>query len=213
MQVQKEPEIEKNFYQQSLDDPTTSIESNIENEVETWPDFLYGRFHPRTINIINEYQHQNTKTPFQTFSAGTSLWQTEAFLDDYSDKIRLYAEESDNIQGFQIFFDATDGFSGLAASCIDYIRDDFENKSILAVPIIPSYFDDLEFKNPEEREQSTQNSLIRQINFALGISSIYELSSLVVPLSTDAKGWQHHGVTPREFQYLNYNVSITPKAF
>lgn len=57
-----EPEAKKNNFLQDIDSEATEIENkqyNLDQDVTTWTDYLYPRFHPRTINIINEYQHGN----------------------------------------------------------------------------------------------------------------------------------------------------------
>lgn len=74
---------------------------DFENDVEVWSDFMYSRFHPRSINIIKEYQHCNEHTPFDAFPLGTDLWKKTQFEEDFSDKIRNYVEECDS---FQVIF-------------------------------------------------------------------------------------------------------------
>lgn len=71
---------------------------NFEQEVQVWSDFLYGRFHPRTVNVVREYQHCNEHTPFDAFPLGVDLWKTEQFEEDFTNKIRNYVEECNNFQ-------------------------------------------------------------------------------------------------------------------
>lgn len=86
-----------------LDDPEESKKVlnktyDFENDVTVWSDFLYSRFHPRTVNILKEYQHGNEHTPFDAFPLGTGLWKSPDFEDDFSNKIRNYVEECDYFQ-------------------------------------------------------------------------------------------------------------------
>lgn len=66
--------------------------------VETWTDYLYSRYHPRSINIINDLEHSSTEDTFDCFTAGAELWKTEYFQEDYSDNIRQYIEECNRCQ-------------------------------------------------------------------------------------------------------------------
>lgn len=71
---------------------------DFEKTTKVWSDFLYSRFHPRTIETIKEYQYCNENTPFDAFPLGSALWKTSQFIDDFSDKIRSYIEECDHFQ-------------------------------------------------------------------------------------------------------------------
>lgn len=60
----EEPIIEKNEYLKFIDNngenvPDLSEDFDFEKSVTTWTDYLYPRFHQRTVNIVNEYQHKN----------------------------------------------------------------------------------------------------------------------------------------------------------
>lgn len=62
VEVIKEPECSKNQYLNDLDkniQKPLSKEYNLEEDVVTWTDYLYSRFHPRTVNIVKDYQHNN----------------------------------------------------------------------------------------------------------------------------------------------------------
>ncbi|XP_044735638.1 protein misato [Chrysoperla carnea] len=206
-EVKKEEKIPKNKFQESLDKNTDSESSHIltDEEVDVWSDYLYGRFHQSTINLIEEYQHKNEHaSQFDTFTCGSELWKTDRYSEDFTDKIRLYAEDCDNMQGFQIFLDSTDGFSGFGSNCIDYLRDEYENKSILTIPLIGSFEKEDDFLDFKEKNTVNQKNLTRQINTALTISSICEPSSLVIPMSMCKNGWRTK--LPRSFSYLNYNI-------
>lgn len=55
-----EPPPAKNEYLADIDGEATTVKSkeyNLDEQVNTWTDFLYPRFHPRTINIVKEYRH------------------------------------------------------------------------------------------------------------------------------------------------------------
>lgn len=57
------PVPEKNEYLSSIDgEGSSNVETKeyrLEKQVQSWSDFLYPRFHPRSVNIIREYVHGN----------------------------------------------------------------------------------------------------------------------------------------------------------
>lgn len=91
---------------QSLNESNKTVDSeafNFENDVKSWVDYIVPLFHPRTVTVIKEYLHNCTQQPFNVFTYGRDLWTTEQFSNDFSDKIRLYVEECDLMQGFQVY--------------------------------------------------------------------------------------------------------------
>lgn len=105
IEVTSEESISKPPFIQTLDEPTLKLpvdSINFENQIDSWVDYLVPRFHPRTVNIIKEYEHKSSNRSFDIFNYGKDLWQTDTFSDSFSDKIRQYAEECDLMQGFQV---------------------------------------------------------------------------------------------------------------
>lgn len=92
--------IPKPKYQHDLDQPNIdpNHDYNFKNNVETWTDFSYTRFHPRSITIINEFEHSLTEESFDCFTGGMELWKGDQFEHDFCDKIRQYVEECNNCQ-------------------------------------------------------------------------------------------------------------------
>lgn len=137
LEVVAQPESSKNEFQVDLDKPEISIEEkdyNLAESVDNWADFLYARYHPRTVNIVKQYRHSSEKQTLDTFSRGIELWQTEEFEEEFSDRIRQYVEECDFMQGFQTIFDSFNGFSGLATKCLEHLNDEY-GKANMAVPV------------------------------------------------------------------------------
>jgi hypothetical protein len=50
------------------------------------------------VSLISEYEHNSDTKPFDVFNYGADLWKTEQFQDDFTDRIRMYVEECDNMQ-------------------------------------------------------------------------------------------------------------------
>lgn len=59
----EQPIPDKNEYLNDIDnEPLSAVvakEYNLETDVNTWTDYLYPRFHSRTLNIVREYVHGN----------------------------------------------------------------------------------------------------------------------------------------------------------
>lgn len=105
LETQEEPLVQKSPFLKSLDKRNNDGEKityDLEKETKTWVDYLVPRFHSRTVNVINDYEHDSSTQSFNVFPFGQNLWKTCKFSDEFTDKIRMYVEECDSIQGFQV---------------------------------------------------------------------------------------------------------------
>lgn len=100
VEVVKQKPAKKSQYQMDLSASGSAAGKDYKfcETVETWTDYLYSRYHPRSINIINDLEHSSTEDTFDCFTAGTELWKTEFFQEEYSDNIRQYIEECNRCQ-------------------------------------------------------------------------------------------------------------------
>lgn len=212
VEVIKQETITKNTFQQTIEKPVTDIASlnsdHLNTDVTVWSDFLYSRFHPRSLNILKEFQHDSSTASFDVYPLGSSLWHSSDFSDDFTNKIRSYIEECDSLQGFHLTVDAINAFGGLASSCLEHIRDEYDKKAVLVYAAIPSYYSDYNFTSSEQREESTKKDSVRLTNLALALESFCENSSLVVPLCLGSKGWRQPG-PKRQFSHVTYNVTAS----
>lgn len=103
--------------------------------------------------------------------------------------------------------DCTNAFSGLSSGCMEHLQDDYCGKSILAFPVIPSFFPDSEFTTKEQQCHTIINESKRVLNLALGFNAFNAHSSLFVPLCTGSEGWRQPGLK-REFYRTTYNVRV-----
>ncbi|XP_059618838.1 protein misato [Phlebotomus argentipes] len=198
IEIVQAPVTEKPAYQKDLQTSGgASQDYNFQSTVKSWTDFMYSRYHPRSLNVIQEYSHSDEENTFDTFTNGRELWKSGSFDEDFCDKIRQYIEECDNCQGFQVLFDCIDGFSGLSAKCFEELSDEY-GKSILAYPLIPPHMRN--FKNAD----TIMSCSIRVVNIALSFVSLIESTSLFVPLSTMAQGWRNVAAS-RQFPNVSYN--------
>lgn len=100
VEVVKQEPAKKSQYQMDLGaaGSTGGKDYKFSETVETWTDYLYSRYHPRSINIINDLEHSSTEDTFDCFTAGIELWKTEYFQEEFSDNIRQYIEECNRCQ-------------------------------------------------------------------------------------------------------------------
>lgn len=208
VEIKHENSPAKNELQEALTQPipeTSGVRSKcLENNIDVWSDFLYTRYHPRTVNIVNQYRHNDKDRPFDTHNLGKEIWCDTHFGEEFSDKIRNYIEECDSLQGFQLMLDPTDSFGGLSISCLEHIKDEYSRKSVLALPVLPSYHLDYNIQNQDDRVNSTLKDSIRLVNLLLTLKDLTEHCCLTIPLCTGMKGWRQPG--PKiNLKYLNYN--------
>ena len=121
---------------------------NLDDQVEVWSDYLLARYHPKTNIVINEYQHKNKLYPFDVFGLGQQVWKStsndafEILGETVEDHLRFFAEECDNLQGFQLLYDSHDAFAGLSASLVNHLADDYGSKMLVSLPTSPAYYED-----------------------------------------------------------------------
>lgn len=195
--VAKVPEFQKDLQQGGS--AIADKKYNLKETIENWPDFMYTRYHPKSINIIKEFEHHEDFSSLDTFSTGMKLWESPFFEDDFCDNIRSYIEECHHCQGFQTLFDAVDGFSGVAVKCLEYLEDEY-SKSILALPLFPP-----KVKSFKLADDPMSDS-IRMINTAFSYAKLSEHCKLFVPLSTMGRAWRSLD-EPRSFPHVNYEPS------
>lgn len=200
LEVIKENSITKNKYQKDLDNGD-DIEENtydFRNETKTWTDFMYTRYHPRTMNLLPATEKTPDGKPFHCYSRGVQSWSENFFYDEFGDRMRQYIEECNNCQGFQTLFDCSDGFSGLSVKVFEHIQDEY-NKTSLTVPI----FSPKQINCGLDATEALCDS-VRVINSVLTYSNLIDYSSLILPLSTMSRCWRKLS-NPRRFPFFNYN--------
>ena len=199
IELMKSEEVPLPEYQKSLQQAGSSEvkDFKLKETITNWPDFMYTRYHPKSINIVKEYEHSDEFTSLDTFTAGMRLFESPLFEDNYCDYIRSYMEECNHCQGFQALFDVVDGFSGVAIKCMEYLEDEY-SKSMLAFPLVPPTV--RSFKLADD----PMSDSIRIINTAFSYAKLSEHSSLFVPLSTMGRTWRTID-EPRKFPFAQYD--------
>jgi Tubulin domain/Misato Segment II tubulin-like domain len=203
IEVMKSEEIPVPEYQKILieNGKAENLQGELKSTISSWPDFMYTRYHPRSINVIKNYEYHDDISSLDTFTAGLELWNGAFFEDDFCDKIRNYVEECNNCQGFQSLFDTTDGFCGLNVKLMEHVEDEY-SKALIALPLIPPKIKNFQFADEAMSES------IRIMNIAFSYAKLSEHSSLFIPLSTMERGWRTIS-NPRSFPNISFdNASL-----
>ena len=80
---------------------------------------------------LNEYELNSRTMPFESWDTGQELFQTLDKEADLLDRdLRPFAEECDQLQGFQVFSGTDNAWGGFSASYLDSLRDEFGKTSI-----------------------------------------------------------------------------------
>lgn len=177
-------------FQKDLNDPNVNVNEKdykFSETVSSWTDFMYARYHPRSINLLPDYQHNNIEDSFDCYTAGTEIWSNQYFNDEFDEKIRQYIEECNNCQGFQMLFDCSNGFSGVAMKCLEQLSDDY-SKTNFAMPIFTPKR--TKFHNTDENLSDS----MRMVNIAMTYANLIDHSTIFLPLSTMTRGWRQASI-------------------
>ncbi|NXL89615.1 MSTO1 protein, partial [Alectura lathami] len=150
--------------------------------VQLWSDYISVQLHPRSVYVIQQYNHDGDSGRLEAFGQGESLLQDAACLEELEDRLHFYVEECDYLQGFQVLCDLHDGFSGVGAKVTELLRDEYSGKGILTwglTPVMQTRNNLIVGFSP----QDSQRNFYRLMNTALGIAHLSGHSSLFCPLS------------------------------
>jgi len=170
---------------------------DLNGQVKYWSDYLSSRFHPKTNVIVNSYQQGNASNPFDVFGMGKEVWEdmNQEVSGEVEDRVRGFAEECDNLEGFQLIADITDGFGGLSTSLIQLLSDDYRSKSLLSFPVSRAVYQDYTFP---------RNGL-RMVGAVLSLAGALE-SDLVTPMSLGGQWFPLSGKV-RSIENVEYDPS------
>ncbi|XP_003743364.1 protein misato homolog 1 [Galendromus occidentalis] len=143
----------------------------------SWAGYLQNKYHPKSVTINNDFDSDNPQQPFGVFNQGETLWRLES--ENFEDRVRWFAEDCDHLSAFNIMMDTSNGFSGFASSCLDYLDDQFRAKSrvVWSLSDVPA-------------NDSAAN--YRALNTVLAYQKMQELADVVLPLSVSADGLRRH---------------------
>ncbi|KAM3857945.1 protein misato homolog 1 [Diretmus argenteus] len=168
----------------------------LEGSVRVWSDFLRIHLHPRTISVINQYNHDGEAHRLEAFGQGESLLQGSV-LEDLEDKLHFFAEECDYLQGFQVLCDLADGFAGLGSKVTEMLRDSYGGRGILTWGLAP-------VSHPDS---TPMKDLYHLMNYALGTVHLANHSSFFCPLTLRG-GLGRRPTSHTAFPHLTYDPSL-----
>ncbi|XP_074079377.1 protein misato homolog 1 isoform X2 [Macrotis lagotis] len=168
-----------------------------EGSIKVWSDFIHVQLHPRSICIIQKYNHDGEAGRLEGFGQGESLLRDPTYLEELEDRLHFYVEECDYLQGFQVLCDLHDGFSGLGAKATELLQDEYAGRGILTWGLLPGPY----------TLGEPQKNFYRLFNTALGLVNIAAHSSLVCPLSLGG-GLGLRPEPPVTFPHLRYDVTL-----
>ncbi|KAK7898475.1 hypothetical protein WMY93_019328 [Mugilogobius chulae] len=169
---------------------------NLEGSVKVWSDFLRIHLHPRTISVIHQYNHDGEAHRLEAFGQGESLLQGSV-LEDLEDRLHFFVEECDYLQGFQVFCDLADGFSGLGSKVTEMLQDSYSGRGVLTWGLAP-------VNHPNS---TPMKDLYHLLNCTLGTVHLSSHSSLFCPMTLRG-GLGLRPTSPVSFPFLNYDPSL-----
>ena len=211
LQVQKEEPKKPNDFQRELEkeeetgvtadaaDSDDQTNYDLDRQVDVWSDYLRTRFHPRTNVILEEYQHDNPLKPFDAFGLGVTTWREDGVGEEIEDKLRSFAEEADNLQGFQVLSDNFDAFGGLGGSLVELLADEYSTKSAISFATSPATYSR---HSVQENSARFLNTVLTTAAHCGGDSTSM---SVLTPLSLAADTFVLPGMEPRRFGRLDYS--------
>ncbi|XP_023372239.1 protein misato homolog 1 isoform X2 [Otolemur garnettii] len=168
-----------------------------EGSIRVWSDFLRVHLHPRSICMIQKYNHDGEAGRLEAFGQGESVLKEPRYLEELEDRLHFYVEECDFLQGFQILCDLHDGFSGVGVKAAELLQDEYSGRGIITWGLLPGPYN---LGEP-------QKNIYRLLNTAFGLVHLAAHSSLVCPLSLGGS----LGLRPEppvNFPYLHYNAAL-----
>ncbi|XP_059899517.1 protein misato homolog 1 [Gadus macrocephalus] len=168
----------------------------LEGSVRVWSDFLRIHLHPRTVSVIHQYNHGGETHRLEAFGQGEPLLQGPV-LEDLEDRLHFFIEECDNLQGFQVLCDLTNGFSGLGSKVTELLQDSYGGKGILTWGMVPVTHPDT----------TPMKDIYHVINTALGMVHMANNSSFFCPLTLRGGLGRRPG-PPVAFPHLTYDPSL-----
>ncbi|XP_054193340.1 protein misato homolog 1 isoform X10 [Homo sapiens] len=108
-----------------------------EASIRVWSDFLRVHLHPRSICMIQKYNHDGEAGRLEAFGQGESVLKEPKYQEELEDRLHFYVEECDYLQGFQILCDLHDGFSGVGAKAAELLQDEYSGRGIITWGLLP----------------------------------------------------------------------------
>jgi len=149
---------------------------DLDNQVNTWSDYLSARFHPKTNVVVEDYIHGDMRTrPFDVYGLG---YNYDNLIENIEDHIRFYAEEADYLRGFHLMIDSNNSFGGVGVKVSELLADEYSTKGKIAFPSITH-----NHQVAAEGGNFQIHNLAQFLNSALTMKGLTDQCCLVTPMS------------------------------
>lgn len=169
------------------------------SHIRGWSDYMHTHLHPRSLHIVNTYAHGDESRPFDTPAHGREAYARPEVIEPFQDALRLFMEEAEHAQGFQLLSDTCDGFGGVTTAVVEHLADEYEGKTIAAFCLTPPTADALTKRQSDRRVASSATTL----------DFLRKSCNMVVPLSvcdswtgevkTSARSYTYAPLDPSSF--------------
>jgi hypothetical protein len=198
--VHRQDAIRPSPYQESLDaglDPPQLTTST----VRYWSDFNRVFYHPRSIIQLNEYELNSSLVPFERWATGEDLFASLDKEHDLVDRdMRPFIEEADQMQGIQIVSSFDDAWGGFASQYVERLRDEYGKSAVwvwglqdthqggtkvrrAGAGVVAHPFFEGVCSSSGLMGLVQDKRLLRLVNNARTLTSVYRQASLVIPLA------------------------------
>ncbi|KAJ2158080.1 mtDNA inheritance, partitioning of the mitochondrial organelle [Coemansia sp. RSA 552] len=108
----------------------------VPDRVQFWSDFGQARLAPHAASRVSGVEFGNGLGEMNTFAEGARVFAgSDSREDALEGGFRVFAEECDHLQGFQVLADAVGGFAGYASGFMSRIRDEYPKAPLLLYSI------------------------------------------------------------------------------
>ena len=171
---------------------------NLDDHISVWSDFLKPHLHPKSICLVDQYQHMNEIDPFDVFGYGVEVYGGYNWHAKLEDRLHFFTEECDNMQGFHILADTCDAFGGLCSAALEELAEEFGTKGLLVCSTEP----------PVPENLSMRQNHHRLLNSLLTYEKVLSHTSALIPLSLIGESWKTSD-HPRPFPHINYKANLS----
>ena len=151
-------------------DEQKSYSNVLWNQVQIWSDYNATYYHPKSLLEVSSHTHGDINNLFATFTKGKAEFKT-VMTDLLEDRVRLFMEEADAAQGFQLFVDADDAFSGLGSATVGALLEDYPKKACFLYGI-----------HAPEYDKQANSFRVKKVNRALLMKELMDLDCVYIPL-------------------------------
>ncbi|KAL3694334.1 hypothetical protein R1sor_007985 [Riccia sorocarpa] len=162
----------KDAQSEEVNESQRYIYQSLEEEVQFSTDYLKSHLHPSsTYQLPGCWQGV---TPFEDYGTGQGLFSSEDRGEEIRDRVRLFVEECDTIQGFQCVVDDSGGFSAIAADLLEDIVEEYGRTPIFLFTVRPprKVYD----------SQAANKKITHALHDSVSLARLASVAQLTVPL-------------------------------